>query len=170
MQMLRNLWRDIQWSFRSIPLLLKEWISFYLSFTERFTEFWKEKSVSEKVLFIVVTLQLLFSLSTWIEYTIHLGGEETESIRVSSNFYFIFLSAGVFFFGSFWRSHWLGSFLLSVQFLLGLGALAGVFFPESFFVSFLREDDYVFSWKFYAFLGAWSFATLLSLKLFFEKE
>lgn len=168
--MLRNLWRDIQWSFRSIPLLLKEWISFYLSFTERFTEFWKEKSVSEKVLFIVVTLQLLFSLSTWIEYTIHLGGEETESIRVSSNFYFIFLSAGVFFFGSFWRSHWLGSFLLSVQFLLGLGALAGVFFPESFFVSFLREDDYVFSWKFYAFLGAWSFATLLSLKLFFVER
>ncbi|MBE8399445.1 hypothetical protein [Leptospira borgpetersenii] len=168
--MLRNLWRDIQWSFRSIPLLLKEWFAFYLSFTERFTEFWKEKSVSEKVLFIVVTLQLLFSLSTWIEYTIRLGGEETEGIRVSSNFYFIFLSAGVFFFGSFWRSHWLGSFLLSVQFLLGLGALAGVFFPESFFVSFLREDDYVFSWKFYAFLGAWSFTTLLSLKLFFEKE
>ncbi|MCG6169044.1 hypothetical protein LFX25_14450 [Leptospira sp. FAT2] len=168
--MLRNLWRDVQWSLRSVPLLLREWLTFYLSFTGRFTEFWKEKSVSEKALFVAVTLQLLFSLSTWIEYTIHLGGEETEGLRVSSNFYFIFLSAGVFFFGSFWRSHWLGSLLLSVQFLLGLGALAGIFFPEAFFVSFLREEDYVFSWKFYAFLGAWGITTLLSLNQFFQKD
>lgn len=168
--MLRNLWRDVQWGFRSIPLIAREWFTFYLSFSGRFTEFWKEKSTSEKILFVAVTFQLLFSLSTWIEYTINLGGEETEGLRVSSNFYFIFLSAGVFFFGSFWRSHWLGSLLLSVQFLLGLGALAGIFFPEAFFVSFLKEADYVFSWKFYAFLGAWGFTTLLSLKLFFEKD
>ncbi len=95
--MFRSLWKDIQWSFRSVPLILKEWLTFYLSFSRRFQEFWKEKSVSEKGLFIALTFQLLFSLSTWIEYTIHLGGEETEGLRVSSNFYFIFLSAGVFF-------------------------------------------------------------------------
>nr|OBZ99059.1 Uncharacterized protein A9P81_2908 [Leptospira interrogans serovar Copenhageni/Icterohaemorrhagiae] len=95
--MFRNLWKDIQWSFRSVPLVLKEWLTFYLSFSGRFQEFWKEKSISEKGLFITLTLQLLFSLSTWIEYTINLGGEETEGLRVSSNFYFIFLSAGVFF-------------------------------------------------------------------------
>lgn len=94
--MFRSLWKDIQWSFRSVPLILKEWLTFYLSFSGRFQEFWKEKSVSEKGLFIALTFQLLFSLSTWIEYTIHLGGEETEGLRVSSNFYFIFLSAGVF--------------------------------------------------------------------------
>ncbi|AAN50636.2 hypothetical protein GS518_03760 [Leptospira interrogans] len=168
--MFRNLWKDIQWSFRSVPLVLKEWLTFYLSFSGRFQEFWKEKSISEKGLFITLTLQLLFSLSTWIEYTINLGGEETEGLRVSSNFYFIFLSAGVFFFGSFWRSHWLDIFLLSVQFLLGLGALAGIFFPESFFVNFLNTTDYVFSWKFYAFLFAWGFTTLFSLRLLFEKD
>ncbi|EMO55783.1 hypothetical protein [Leptospira noguchii] len=168
--MFRNLWKDIQWGFRSISLILKEWLTFYLSFSGRFQEFWKEKSVSEKGLFIALTFQLLFSLSTWIEYSINLGGEETEGLRVSSNFFFIFLSAGVFFFGSFWRSHWLGTFLLSVQFLLGLGALAGIFFPESFFVNFLNAEDYVFSWKFYAFLGAWGLTTLFSLKLFFEKD
>ncbi|MBM9578327.1 hypothetical protein JWG45_14330 [Leptospira sp. 201903070] len=168
--MFSNLWKDIQWSVRTIPLLAREWLTFYLSFTGRFTDFWKEKSGTEKVLFVAVTLQLFFSLSTWIEYTINLGGEETEGLRVSSNFYFIILSAGVFFFGSFWRSHWLGSLLLSLQFLLGLGTLAGIFFPETFFVSFLRETDYVFSWKFYGYLGAWGFTSILALNQFFQKD
>ncbi|MDV6235972.1 hypothetical protein CH379_010090 [Leptospira ellisii] len=168
--MFRNLWKEVQWGLRSLPLLVREWSTFYLSFTGRFAEFWKEKSNTEKILFVAVTLQLLFSLSSWVQYTIRLGGEETEGLRVSSNFYFIFLSAGVFFFGSFWRSHWLGSLLLSVQFLIGLGALVGIFFPETFFVSFLREDDYEFSWKFYSFLGAWALTTLLSLNQFFQKE
>ncbi|EMO76630.1 hypothetical protein LEP1GSC127_1397 [Leptospira kirschneri str. 200801925] len=37
-------------------------------------------------------------------------------------------------------------------------------------MNFLNAEDYVFSWKFYAFLGAWGFTTLFSLKLVFEKD
>lgn len=134
--MLRNLWKDIQWSLRSVPLLLREWIAFYLSFTGRFADFWKEKSVSEKILFIAVILQLLFSLSTWIEYTIRLGGEETEGLRVSSNFYFIFLSAGVFFFGSFWSFSLAGFFSFERSISSRIGRVSRNLFSGIFFRKF----------------------------------
>ncbi|EMO29589.1 hypothetical protein LEP1GSC170_2624 [Leptospira interrogans serovar Bataviae str. HAI135] len=167
--MFRNLWKDIQWGFRSIPLIAREWFVFYISFSGRFQDFWKEKSVSEKGLFIALTFQLLFSLSTWIEYSIHLGGEETEGLRVSSNF-FLFFFLPVFFLWFVLAFSLVRCISFERSISSRLRRVSRYFFPESFFVNFLNAEDYVFSWKFYAFLGAWSLTTLFSLKLFFEKD
>ncbi|OCC29133.1 Uncharacterized protein GNX_2434 [Leptospira interrogans serovar Canicola] len=133
--MFRNLWKDIQWSFRSVPLVLKEWLTFYLSFSGRFQEFWKEKSISEKGLFITLTLQLLFSLSTWIEYTINLGGEETEGLRVSSNFYFIFSFRRCFFsLVRFGALYWLDIFSFECSISSRLRCVSRYFLSRIFFL------------------------------------
>ncbi|EMY06821.1 hypothetical protein LEP1GSC029_3477 [Leptospira interrogans str. 2002000626] len=91
MKMFRNLWKDIQWSlsFGSSGFERMALRFIFLSL-EGFKNSGKKNPFLKKGLFITLTLQLLFSLSTWIEYTINLGGEETEGLRVSSNFYFIF--------------------------------------------------------------------------------
>ncbi|PJZ68165.1 hypothetical protein CH373_17070 [Leptospira perolatii] len=161
--MIKSLLKDLTIALPAIPILLKAWIRFYKELLGRFAEFWSNKNGKEKSLFLVSFFQLGFSLTSWISYQIYLGMEETESIRVASNIFFILPSAFVFFFGGFWRSEWLFKALRISQGFLGLLLVLGALLPDFFFVSFLREEDYTFNWKFYTFCGTWFLTTIVVL-------
>lgn len=183
--MIRSWIRDLSLAIPATPILIEGWKKFFSELIGRFSEFFSEKSPKEKLLFLLALAQLLFSLSAWVEYSIDLGTEtspgffgklgaffgieanrstiENVSIRVGSNIFFILPAFLVFFFGGFWRSSWVPKTLVGLQTFAGILLLLGLLLPDIFFVSFVREEDYSYSFNFYAYGIAWLLTTGVSI-------
>ncbi|TGK02637.1 hypothetical protein EHQ53_13395 [Leptospira langatensis] len=183
--MIRSLLRDLSLAVPAFPIVLNGWSKFLSQLLGRFIEFYSEKSAKEKLLFVLALLQLLFSLSSWINYSIDLGvgsssdltsrignllglvpesnGKEEVNVKVAANIFFILPCFLTFFFGGFWTSPWVSKTILALQAFSGLLLLLGILFPGFFFVSFLKEEDYVYNLNFFAFCIAWALTTLVSL-------
>ncbi|TGK06638.1 hypothetical protein EHO59_00395 [Leptospira semungkisensis] len=183
--MIRSLLRDLSLAVPAVPIILNGWKKFLSQLFGRFLDFYSDKNGKEKLLFILALLQLFFSLTSWINYSIDLGvesssdmvskianllglghdsnGKEEVNMRVAINIFFILPCFLTFFFGGFWRSLWVSKTILSLQGISGLLFLLGVLFPDIFFVSFLKEEDYVYNLNFYAFFTTWSLTTLVVL-------
>lgn len=140
---------------KSIPIILKGWLTLALAIYIRITEFWAEKSILEKVLFLSLAMEVVFSGSGWIAYNIEL--EEMETVYSNPNSYMVFLilSGISFFFSGFWRSNWVVYINISAQILMGLLLLLAILNPELILAQFEKSSDYAISWRFYPFLAGW---------------
>ncbi len=190
--MIKTLLRDLSLAFPATTIIANGWKRFFSQGIGKFLEFYSDKTGKEKILFVVALLQLFFSLSAWVDYSIDLGTEtalnfftklgalwgnepnhstiETVSVRVGSNIFFIFPSFLVFFFGGFWRSDWVNKTLLGLQSFTGLLFLLGILLPGVFFVSFIKEEDYIYNFNFYAYLCSWALTTLVCLGSLSSKD
>lgn len=168
--MFAALFKDLKLAIPALPIVLQGWQRFLLGLYGQFREFFSEKTGKEKTIFLLAFAQFVLSLSSWVSYTINLGAEERENIRVATNIFFILPSFFVFFFGGFWRSDWLYKFLFILQTFVGILLGLGILMPDVFFVSFINDADYDYNWKFYSFSGVWILTTLVVATSVSSKE
>ncbi|MBE7412203.1 MAG: hypothetical protein L6Q54_12265 [Leptospiraceae bacterium] len=159
-----NFLKELLFLFNAFPVILKGWVIKTFHAYTKFAEFWNEKSLVGKVLFLCLLIQLIVSTQGWIDYTVNFNQIKEEiSVSVRSNTFFILASLFNFFFVGFWKSHW-----VKYLFYLSQGFCAAIFlisflFSDFYFVEFLKKTDYEFNSAFYIFIISWVINTILFL-------
>ncbi|MCE9502033.1 MAG: hypothetical protein K8R21_16245 [Leptospira sp.] len=142
---------DLQLFLKLIPIVLKGWANLFLKMYLKLAEFWNEKNMLEKSIFVLLFIQLAFSAQGWVDYSVNFNQQENISVSVKMNIFFILFSLINFFFVGFWRSFWVKYIFVTLQSIMVIILIAGFIDPSWLFVDFKKNSDYQFNWMGYVF-------------------
>lgn len=125
-----------------IPIILKGWIVVFLRLTNSFFQFYLEKKIITKILFITILFQFIFASRPWFYYSIQLTDiKEIIYVSSKSNLYFIFGSL-ICFVSCFFENKKLILFCLILQVLAGIFFLYGESNPNLIHIDFILKSDF----------------------------
>lgn len=105
--------------------------------------YFSDKSLPEKLLALLLLIQMVTSGMHWFSYKIQLF-ETPETVFISSkwNFFFILSSTLSFFWMVFWKSPWVVKAFYILQGLQICFLLVGFWNPSLVFTDLVRDSDY----------------------------
>ncbi len=157
-------------SFKLFPELLKAWWFLGKKIFFSLYQYWKTKLFYDKIFFIFLFLQLLFSVLPWFQYEI-IFFEIKESVSISPklNSIFILISLLNFFFLGFWKATWTRVWFFATEMICVIIILWGYLEPKRTYYDFVNPNEISTQLPFYLFLGSLGFSFILGY-LSFKKE
>ncbi|WP_411822537.1 hypothetical protein [Leptospira sp. 'Mane'] len=164
-----NLIGFLQFSVNSIGIVLFGWIHIAKSGSLFLFHFWKKKILLDQIFFILLFLQLVFSVLPWFQYEPNFDSLETVNIGPKWNFLFILVSLLNFFFLGFWKSSWVRVWFFATQLVMTIVLIWGYLEPSRYYFDFINEKEISFKLTFYIFSGI-SISSFLIGFLTFQQE
>lgn len=153
-----------------IPDLIKVWWFLGQKILLSVYKYWNTKLFFDKIFFIFLFLQLLFSVFPWFRYEIAFFEiKESVSLSPKLNSIFILISLLNFFFLGFWKSAWTRIWFFATEMICILVVLWGYLDPKRTYYDFVNGNEVSTEIPFYLFLVSLSFAFLFGY-LSFQKE
>ncbi|TGL90383.1 hypothetical protein EHQ68_02835 [Leptospira congkakensis] len=160
----------IKESFLLIPELIFAWWHLTKRIFLALYRYWNTKLIFDKIFFIFLFLQLLFSVLPWFSYQIRFfETEESISLGPKLNSIFILLSLLNFFFLGFWKSSWTRIWFFTGQMIAIVFVIWGYLDPKRYFYDFVKPEEVNLGLSFYLFLGS-VFGAFVFGFLTFKKE
>ncbi|MCG6152775.1 hypothetical protein [Leptospira bandrabouensis] len=132
--------------------------------------YWNSKLFFDKIFFIFLFLQLIFSVLPWFSYEISFfENRESISLGPKLNSVFILLALLNFFFLGFWKSSWTRIWFFACQMVSIVFVIWGYLDPKRYFYDFVKPEEVGLGLPFYLFLGSVMGAFLFGY-LTFKKE
>ncbi|TGK53543.1 hypothetical protein EHQ16_15840 [Leptospira kanakyensis] len=142
-------------SFLFIPELILAWWHLTKRIFLALYRYWNTKLLFDKIFFIFLFLQLLFSVLPWFSYQIRFfETEESISLGPKLNSVFILLSLLNFFFLGFWKSSWTRIWFFSTEMIAIVFVIWGYLDPKRYFYDFVKPEEVGLGLSFYLFLGS----------------
>ena len=157
-------------SIKLIPELIKVWWFLAKKIVLSLYAYWKTKLFFDKIFFICLFLQLLFSVLPWFHYEIvFFEGKESVSLSPKLNSIFILISLLNFFFLGFWKSTWTRIWFFATEMISVIIILWGYLEPKRTYYDFVNPNEVSTQIPFYLFLVSLFFAFVFGY-LSFKKE
>ncbi|MCW7492038.1 hypothetical protein ND861_05145 [Leptospira sp. 2 VSF19] len=165
-----NLIQFIKESLLFVPELALAWWDLTKRIFLSLYRYWMGKLFFDKIFFIFLFSQLIFSVLPWFSYEIRFF-ENTESISLGPklNSVFILLALLNFFFLGFWKSSWTRVWFFTCQIGSIVFVIWGYLDPKRYFYDFVKPEEVGLGLPFYLFLGSVIGAFLFGY-LTFKKE
>ncbi|XDD44902.1 hypothetical protein AB3N60_09185 [Leptospira sp. WS39.C2] len=152
------------------PELIKVWWFLGKKISLSLYNYWKTKLFYDKIFFIFLFLQLLFSVLPWFRYEItFFESKEFISLSPKLNSIFILISLLNFFFLGFWKSTWTRIWFFATEMVSLIIVLWGYLEPKRTYYDFVNANEVYTQIPFYLFLASLSFAFIFGY-LSFKKE
>ncbi|EMJ86794.1 hypothetical protein [Leptospira meyeri] len=138
-----------------VPDLILAWWHLTKKIFLTLYRYWNHKIFFDKIFFIFLFLQLLFSVLPWFSYHIRFF-ELVESISLGPklNSVFILLALLNFFFLGFWKSSWTRIWFFASQMISIVFVIWGYLDPKRYFYDFVKPEEVGLGLPFYLFLGS----------------
>lgn len=157
-------------SLKLFPELLKAWWYLGNKIFISLYQYWKTKLFFDKIFFIFLFLQLLFSVLPWFHYDIvFFETKESVSISPKLNSIFILISLLNFFFLGFWKATWTRLWFFATEMICVITILWGYLEPKRTYYDFVNPKEISTQITFYLFLISLGFSFVFGY-LSFKKE
>ncbi|MDF3818781.1 hypothetical protein P3G55_02655 [Leptospira sp. 96542] len=157
-------------SFIFIPELILGWVYLVKKIFVSLFIYWKGKILFDKLFFLALLVQMLFSLMPWFQYQIQFY-DVKESVNLGPKLNSIFILIGIlnFFFLGFWKSGWTRIWFFATELVCIIFVLWGYLEPNRFFFEFVNHKEIQFLFTFYIYLTSLLVTFVLGY-LTFQKE
>ncbi|TGL37267.1 hypothetical protein [Leptospira perdikensis] len=153
-----------------VPELILAWWHLTKKIFLSLYRYWTTKLFFDKIFFIFLFLQLIFSILPWFSYEISFFEiKESISLGPKLNSVFILISLLNFFFLGFWKSPWTRIWFFSGQMVSIVFVIWGYLDPKRYFYDFVKPEEVGLHIPFYLFLGS-VFCAFVFGYLTFKKE
>lgn len=150
-----NLVQFLKDSILFVPELTLAWWDLTKRIFLSLFRYWKSKLFFDKIFFILLFLQLIFSILPWFSYEIRFfENKESISLGPKLNSVFILLSLLNFFFLGFWKSAWTRVWFFACQMVSVVFVIWGYLDPKRYFFDFVKPEEVGLGFPFYLFLGS----------------
>ncbi|TGL99376.1 hypothetical protein [Leptospira jelokensis] len=153
-----------------IPDLIKVWWHLGQKIFLSLYRYWNTKLFFDKIFFVFLFLQLLFSVLPWFRYEISFfEGKESVSLSPKLNSIFILISLLNFFFLGFWKSTWTRIWFFATEMVCLIIVLWGYLDPKRTYYDFVDAKEVDTQITYYFFLVSLGLSFVFGY-LSFKKE